>query len=235
MNKFIKNLKTINTVKNIKNIKNIAITNNVKKLQIKQQMIYACDYLNLFSDFREMKYKKQNIDFHQVKHFNKEKDTIEFFEIFFTKYINYVNIDKKSNFIFILKKITNYEPILIKILEKYTDINVRFVVIESKFTNEILDKNKDDLLCQYIFKSLILQNNNCVLISNDRYRDRELYINDNCLGETQNIKVIQRNDKNKNIVIEELELKFEKKIFDSLLNQRYKRNAIPKYNLGKIL
>lgn len=216
----------------VNNSNNIAV-DNVKKLPTKQSMIYCCDYLNLFSDYREIKYKKQNIDFHKIKHCNKEKDTVEFFEIFFTKYINYVNIDKKSNFIFILKKITNYEPILFKILEKYSDINVRFVVIESKYTNEILDKNKDDLLCQYIFKSLILQNNNCILISNDKYRDRELYINDNCLEETQSIKVIQRNDKN--IVIEELELKFEKKIFDSLLNQKYKRNAIPKYNLAKIL
>ena len=38
-----------------------------------KKTIYTCDYLNLFSDFREIKYKKDNIDFHQVKHFNKEK------------------------------------------------------------------------------------------------------------------------------------------------------------------
>ena len=51
--------------------------------------IYICDYLNIFSDFREIKYKKLNIDFHTVKHMNKERDTYEFFELFFKKYIKY--------------------------------------------------------------------------------------------------------------------------------------------------
>ena len=77
------------------------------------KMIYITDYMNTWSDFREIKYKIKNIDFHSVKHINKEIDTIEFFELFFTKYIKLINIDINSNFIFILKKLTNYEHILL--------------------------------------------------------------------------------------------------------------------------
>lgn len=194
--------------------------------------IYVADYLNLFSDFREMKYKKENVDFHQVKHYNKEKDTIEFFELFFTKYIKYVNINKNSNFIFVMKKITNYDEILYKILETYNDINIRFIIIESKYENITLDKNKDDFLCQYIFKFLVT-NNDCILISNDKYRDRDAYIKIFQDSNLNSIKVIQTRENE--IIIENLELKFDKIICNSLLNQKYKRSVIPKNKLNNIL
>ena len=207
-----------------------------------KKIIYCCDYLNLFSDYREIKYKKDNIDFHEVKHNNKEKDTIEFFRLFFTKYIKYVNINRDSNFIFVMKKITNYNDILYKILEIYNDIDIRFIIIESKYKDNIVDKSKDDFLCQYIFQFLVFKNDNCVLISNDKYRDRDLYIkifqsdndssNDN-LGETQIIKVIQK--KNGELITEDLELKFEKFICISLSNQIYKRTVIPKNKLLNII
>ena len=77
---------------------------------------YIIDFLNIFSDYREIVYKKQNIDFHSVKHNNKEKDTYNFFGLFFTKYIQKVNIKKGSIFIFIMKKINNYDEILNNIL-----------------------------------------------------------------------------------------------------------------------
>ena len=197
--------------------------------------IYTIDFLNVFSDFREIKYKKDNINFHKVKHCNKEKDTIEFFELFFTKYIEYVNIDKKSNFIFVMKKITKYDEILYKILEIYNNLNIRFIVIESKYENTTLDKNKDDFLCQYIFKFLLLKNDNCILISNDKYRDRDLYIKvfNEELCKPQIIKVIQK--KLNKLIVEDLELKFEKSICKSLLNEKYKRTVIPKHKLNNIL
>ena len=44
----------------VNNSNNIAV-DNVKKLPTKQSMIYCCDYLNLFSDYREIKYKKQSL------------------------------------------------------------------------------------------------------------------------------------------------------------------------------
>lgn len=195
--------------------------------------IYVGDYLNLFSDFREMKYKKENVDFHQVKHNNKEKDTIEFFELFFTKYIQYVNINKNSNFIFVMKKITNYDDILYKILETYNTINIRFIIIESKYENITLDKNKDDFLCQYLFKFLVMNNDNCILISNDKYRDRDAYIKIFQDSNLNSIKVIQK-QQNK-LVIENLELKFETSICKSLLNEKYRRTVIPKNKLNNIL
>lgn len=201
-----------------------------------KKVIYTIDYLNVFSDYREMKYKKKNINFHDVKYYNKEKDTTEFFELFFTKYIKYVNINKNSNFIFVMKKITNYDKILYKVLEKYNDINIRFIIIESKYENTTLDKNKDDFLCQYIFKFLVVHNDNCILISNDKYRDRNSYVeifkNSN-LNESQSIKVIQ-NQANQ-LIIENLQLKFETSICESLLNSHYKRCVIPKHKLHNIL
>ena len=119
-----------------------------------KEMIYITDYLNIWSDYREIKYKMNNIDFHSIKHKNKEIDTFEFFDLFFNKYITYKNISIKSNFIFILKKITKYDLILIKILKKYHNINIRFIVIESKYNELLLDKNKDDFLCQYFWQNL---------------------------------------------------------------------------------
>jgi hypothetical protein len=143
----------------------------------KSPPIYVMDYLNVWSDYREIKYKKENIDFHSIKHINKEKDTFGFFELFFTKYINYAKININSKFIFVLKKITNYENILLQILDKYSFVDLRFIIIETKYNQVILDKNKDDFLCQYIFCFLIHNNDNCILISNDKYRDLLTYIN----------------------------------------------------------
>jgi hypothetical protein len=191
--------------------------------------IYVTDYLNVFSDYREIKYKQDNVDFHTVKHVNKEKDTIEFFELFFTKYIAYAKIDIDSKFIFVLKKITNYEKVLIKILHKYISIDIRFVIIESKYEEVILDKNKDDFLCQYIFCFLMQKNDNCILISNDKYRDLKVYMNrfDNAF--IRMLKV--SNDKTVNSVME-INMK------DNLVSQnkqQYKRCTIAKNNLKFIL
>ena len=61
---------------------NTIIANNYKS------NVYIVDFLNIFSDFREIKYKKDNIDFHSVKHCNKEQDTYDFFKLFFSKYID---------------------------------------------------------------------------------------------------------------------------------------------------
>ena len=139
--------------------------------------IYTCDYLNIFSDFREVKYKKDKIDFHTVKYTNKENDTLDFFEIFFTKYIQYAKIDISSTFLFVLKKLSNYESILIKVLSIYRHINIRFIIIETKYEEIILEKNKDDFLCQYIVCFLLQNNKSCILISNDKYRDLKKYNN----------------------------------------------------------
>ena len=45
--------------------------------------VYIVDFFNIFSDFREIKYKRQNIDFHSIKHDTKNQDTYDFFKLFF--------------------------------------------------------------------------------------------------------------------------------------------------------
>jgi len=196
--------------------------------------IYIVDFLNIFSDFREIKYKKLNINFHEVKHINKEKDTFDFFELFFTNYINYTGISRDSNFIFILKKLTNYDIILYNILEKYKDLNIRFIIIESKYDIDILDKNKDDFLCQYIFSYLISNNDNCILISNDKYRDRKNYvtqfINNKCTASIRVVKILNNLIENAT-----LDLDIEQIICNNILTQKCKRCMIPKHKLKNIL
>lgn len=196
--------------------------------------IYVCDFLNIFSDYREIKYKKNNIDFHSLKHLNKELDTLEFFKLFFTKYIRYAKIDINSNFIFILKKITNYDSILIKILKLYKHINMRFIVIETKYLDMILDKNKDDFLCQYLFCFLLKQNDNCILISNDKYRDLNLYLHkfDNTF-----IRILKLN-KNMELENSTLELEINENSICQMIfkfQNKYNRCTIPKNQLYKLL
>jgi hypothetical protein len=205
------------------------------KSNIKQNSpIYVIDFLNIFSDFREIKYKMTNVDFHSVKHINKEKDTLDFFEIFFTKYISYTGIKKDSNFLFVMKKITNYDVIIYNILELYKDLNIRFIIIESKYESDILDKNKDDFLCQYIFSYLISNNDNCILISNDKYRDREIYVNEFSNNNSTFIRVVKKTDNNL-IENSSLQIDIEKIICNKILTQTCKRCTIPKHKLRNIL
>lgn len=210
---------------------NLTIQQNATILQSsftsdQKEMIYITDYLNIWSDYREIKYKMNNIDFHSIKHKNKEIDTFEFFDLFFTKYINYKNISIKSNFIFILKKITKYDLILIKILKKYNNINIRFIVIESKYNQLLLDKNKDDFLCQYLFCFLMKENDNCILISNDKYRDLSSYVDK---YDKISITILTKLDSKKN------QLDININILDLMNNQNYKRCTIPKNKLQNII
>jgi hypothetical protein len=206
------------------------IKSNLKK----NSPIYIVDFLNIFSDFREIKYKMSNVDFHSVKHVNKEKDTLDFFKIFFTKYISYTGIKSDGNFLFVMKKITNYDNVLYKVLELYQEFNIRFIIIESKYELDILDKNKDDFLCQYIFSYLISSNDNCILISNDKYRDREIYVKEFSNNSSTFIRVVKKTDNN---LIESalLNIDIETILCNKILTQICKRCTIPKNKLRNIL
>lgn len=187
--------------------------------------IYICDYLNIFSDYREIKYKKNNVNFHDIKHANLEIDTIEFFKLFFTKYIYKVNIQKSNKFIFIIKKITNYEKILNNVLKEYFNIDIHFYIIENKYNDILLDKNKDDFLCQYLLTYYNFKNQDCHMISNDKYRDKIRYYHKftNII-----VKILSLNSNNiYTIKIDKLKLH----------NDSYfkKRKAIPKYKLFDII
>lgn len=197
------------------------------------KMFYVCDFLNIFSDFREIKYKKKNIDFHCVKHNNKEQDTLDFFDLFFTKYISYVGISKNSSFIFVMKKLNEYGHILESVVRKHKCYDVRLLIIEDKYINGTLDKNKDDFLCQYIFDSIQKTHGDCVLISNDKYRDRESYVN--LFVEDMSITMMKWNCLYKQVQSSIVKFSMNKNVSSRIVNQTYKRCTIPKHRLTKIL
>ena len=194
--------------------------------------IYIVDFLNIFSDFREIKYKRDNIDFHLIKNTNKIKDTYDFFELFFTKYIDHVKIDKTSQFYFVMKKLNKFETILDNIIKLYSTFNIKFVIIEDKYLNEIVDKNKDDFLCQYFFY-ILSQNNHCTLISNDKYRDKQKYIKLFNFGIS--LQVITLNKTTKTMEKSILKIELTKTIGDKMISQKYNRCTIPKQKLNNIL
>lgn len=194
--------------------------------------VYIVDFLNIFSDFREIKYKKDNIDFHSVKHCNKEQDTYDFFKLFFSKYIDYVQIEKTSKFYFVMKKLNDYETILDNIMKTHSEFNMRFIIIEDKYDKVILDKNKDDFLCQYFFY-ILQKNNNCILISNDKYRDKKNYIK--LFNFDISIRVVNYNKKTSSLEKSTLTIKLTDSISDNMIFQKYTRCTIPKRDLNLIL
>lgn len=205
--------------------------NNI--INIANSNVYIVDFLNIFSDFREIKYKKNNIDFHSVKHCNKDQDTYDFFKLFFSKYINYVKIDKKSYFYFIMKKLNNYETILDNIIKSHPEFNTTFIIIEDKYENSIIDKNKDDFLCQYFFYILKQNNNNTILISNDKYRDKKKYI-DLFVFDIP-LSVITYNTKTSSLNKFKLKIGLNKYINKNINLQKFNRCTIPKKHLNHII
>lgn len=193
------------------------------------------DFLNVFSDYREILYKQKNIDFHSVKHTNREDDTRTFFKMFFGKYIHEVNIPQNSIFIFITKKLNQFQNIFEEALLTYTDIDVRFLVIENKFNDDILDKNKDDFVCQYMFH-LFAHAGDCVLVSNDKYRDKNQYVQMFDKINTQIVFKQHKLCKTDNKVVSTVFLfKMIKMINQKILCQACKRNSIPKAKLGSVI
>lgn len=129
------------------------------------------DFLNVFSDFREIKYS--TTDFHAFKHIHKHKDTIDFFQFFFKKYIKYIHATTNDTYVFVMKKLNDYMKTLECILYTYSHIDLTFVVIEKKYTNKLVDKNKDDFVCQYLCS---VMGKDALLLSNDKYRDKAEYV-----------------------------------------------------------
>lgn len=200
---------------------------------------YIIDYFNVFSDFREMKYKKDNVDFHFVKHSAKEKDTIEFFDFFFSKYLHSISIDKNSNFMFVMKKLNGYDTILEYIIGKHNMYNIQLIIIDEKLDDNVLDKNKDDFLCQYIFytlKTQLTEKVDVFLISNDKYRDRQSYIA-LFIIHIQALKISTMKWNTERSMIEKTTMTFRvnRHYINSLLKQKCIRCTIPKHKLNDIL
>ena len=70
-------------------------------------------------------------------------------------------------------------------------------------------------------------NDNCILISNDLYRDLSTYVKK--YNNTINIKILQNNTKS----ISDINL--QSNILNNMNNIQYKRSAIPKNKLYKII
>lgn len=141
---------------------------------LSKKATYVIDFLNLFSDYREIKYKKLNIDFHKIKDQTLVEDCRQFFSLFFSKYITYLTLTKNSHYVFITKKIKKLEDIIPIILDTYKSFSMEFLVIETKFSDPVFDKQKDDMLCQYLCRSATHRDSAAspaiYLLSNDKYR-----------------------------------------------------------------
>ena len=137
--------------------------------------IYVIDFLNVFSDYRELKYKIMGINFHKIKYKTLYNDTVEFFQFFFTKYIVKQRMSRQDSFIFVMKKLCGYEKILNKILENFKEITIKFVIVKYKYSDNVINDNKDDFMCQYLLT--LYKGNNSYLISNDLYRNKKEYLN----------------------------------------------------------
>lgn len=137
---------------------------------------YIIDFLNVFSDYREIIYKFENKDFHKFKETNLKIDLFNYFEFFTSKFIPYLKLNNKTkpHFIFIVKSIKGIENHFIEILQKYKDKNFKleFYIITSFLNSQIIDKNKDDVLVQFLHKS----QPKSIIISNDKYKDTTNYI-----------------------------------------------------------
>lgn len=202
----------------------------IKGNMSKDTKIYIIDFLNIFSDYREIEYKLKSVNFHDVKNLNKDTDTRNFFKFFFNQYISYAKINVKcSNFIFVLKKLTNYGHILTEILNEYSSrINIKFIIINTRSDMGIIDKNKDDFLCQYIMCALTKKFDNCILISNDRYRDRVNYINE-FRNSTMNVSILTVNQE------DHLEFRINKNICNLMTTKVYSRCSISKHKFKNML
>ena len=104
--------------------------------------------------------------------------------------------------------------------------------IPDKFKNKILDKNKDDFLCQYFFY-ILHKTNNCILISNDKYRDKKDYVK--LFNFDIFIKVVNYNRKSDTLDKTILKIHITDTISNDILLQKYTRCTIPKRDLDNIL
>ena len=149
---------------------------------------YIIDFFNVFSDYRETYYNKSGIDFHKVKYTNLVQDTVNFFDLFFSDYIALAGVSIDSDFIFVIKRIYNYDDILVNTIKKYSNVSIKFVLVNDRYTNSLVEQNKDDYICQYLLTVYA----NSILISNDKYKNKRDYTFLFLNLERINIQVIQK-------------------------------------------
>ena len=183
---------------------------------------YIIDFFNVFSDYRETYYKKIKVDFHSVKHATLLKDTRDFFDLFFMDYLKVVGIEDKSEFVFVMKKIYNYEQALLDTLEKYKNLNIKFVIVKDRYDNSLVEQNKDDFICQYLL-SIYPKS---VLISNDNYKNKIDYTFLFLELQRVNIQIIQYNESS--VTNAETFYIVNGDITKKINSHRYNRRCLPK-------
>jgi hypothetical protein len=213
----------------------IKLKTNDQTLQIaSMSKIYIIDFLNVFSDFREMKYKLQNIDFHKTKDANIVNDTRDFFQFFFTKFVPFKSLDTSGNYIFVMKKLKKFEEVFMQMLQVYQDYQIDICIIEDRYQNEKQDKNKDDYLCQYMFSAFTDSKDNmpCTLVSNDQYRDNHTYVN--LFKNTIDISLCRWDAKKNTPSVAVRKMQLHKHINERIATVEYNRCSIPKRQLHKL-
>ena len=191
---------------------------------IPTKQMYVIDFFNVFSDYRETYYKNLGMNFHNVKYTNLLEDTVNFFNLFFDDYLPIVNINRDSEFIFVMKKIHNYEGLLESIINTYKEINIKFVIITDKYQNVLVEQNKDDFICQYLLSIYP----NSILISNDKYRNRIDYLELYRVLNKINIQVIHNNRVSERITNANTFYIINKNAIDKIHRIKFNRASLPK-------
>ncbi len=192
--------------------------------------MYIVDYFNIFSDYREIYYRNKGIDFHKVKYNNLLVDTERFFKIFFTIYMKHVNLDPSRGFVFVIKKLNNYNDILKNVIETYKSFKIRFIIVNEKYNNTIIDNNKDDFMCQYM---LCLYGDGAELISNDKYSDSRKYMQYFLEQKFLNVQTILYRDGK--VSTHSCPYLITYKSIQNIINRKISRKSIPKRNLLTVI
>lgn len=184
---------------------------------------FVIDFFNVFSDYRETYYNRLGVDFHTVKYKTIIKDTCAFFELFFTEYVKVAGISPQdSEFIFVVKRIYNYDKCLGDIAKKYRHLSIKFILVNDRYKDSLIEQNKDDYLCQYLLAVYA----GSILISNDKYNNRTQYITTFMDIQRINVQVIRENiDTNTFYIVNE-------NITRRMLAIRFGRVSVPKKDFG---
>ena len=130
-------------------------------------MYCIIDFLNVFTTFREQKYKTNNIYWRDVSHINFKTDCVQFFKWFFNFYLKEMKLKKEYKYIFVSKDI-GYRNIFKKIIKDY-DTSIWFV------KNRLQDV--DDFICNYLYFFYTNIHKPVVVISADKFKDIKLHYN----------------------------------------------------------
>ncbi len=189
---------------------------------------YVVDFFNVFSDYRETYYNKFGVDFHTVKYKNIRKDTVEFFDLFFSTYITAACIPIESRFIFVMKRIHNYESCIQQVLEKYSTLTIKFIIVQEKYTNKTVDDNKDDFMCQYLLATFP----DSILISNDKYTNNIEYTS-LFLG-MREVRAELMCMSKKCVVKARTLFVVNKQVITDIINTEFERTSVPKKRFDRL-